>query len=60
MPTGCRAGVAESSLGLVRAAWQPALGRAVTADDNHPTPRLLAAYLAQRGAATDTTTGEAQ
>jgi hypothetical protein len=49
-----------ATLGLVRAAWQSALGRAVTADDSHPTPRLLAAYLAQRVAGADTTTGEVQ
>jgi hypothetical protein len=34
-----------ATLGLVRAAWQSALSRAVTADDSHPTPRLLSAYL---------------
>jgi hypothetical protein len=50
----------ETCLGLVRAAWQSALDRTVTADDSHPTPRLLAVYLAQRVADADTTTGEAQ
>jgi hypothetical protein len=65
MPTGYGAAAAvpalpETCLGPVRAAWQSTLGRAVTADDSHPLPRLLAAYLAQRVAGADTTTGEAR